>query len=207
MRPSDADFNFLNGGEPHSLLLDFTTENDDKRKDAHPDGIKYDIWLEGWGHQLTPPEPSELLQLQIQPNRLNVESTKSDSTIKVVMQKINELGVGMVCMPETNLDWRQTKTHEEYKNNLIQYWKYSKTTFASSTIGGMCSTYLPGGTGSTVFGKWNGYCLGSGQDESGMGRWAWHKTRRKGDEIIIFITAYRVPQDSKPAGDINAYTQ
>ena len=71
----------------------------------------------------------------------------------------------------------------------------------------MCRTYLPGGAGSTVFGKWNGYCLGSGQDESGMGRWAWQKTRRKGDEITTFITAYRVPQDSKPPGDINAYMQ
>ena len=153
--------------------------------------MKYDIWPEGWGHQLTPPEPTELLQLQIQPNGLNVESKLSDSKIKVAMQRISELGAGMACMPETNLDWGQSKTHDEYKKHLFPHWKFSKTTFTSSKIGGMSSTYLPGGAGSTVFGKWNGYCLGSGQDKSGMGRWAWQKMRRKGDEIITFITAYR----------------
>ena len=110
-------------------------------------------------------------------------------------------------MPETNLDWGQSKTHDEYKKHLFPHWKFSKTTFTSSKIGGMSSTYLPGGAGSTVFGKWNGYCLGSGQDKSGMGRWAWQKMRRNGDQVITFITAYRVSQDSKPPGDINAYMQ
>ena len=31
--------------------------------------------------------------------------------------------------------------------------------------------------------------------------------RRRENEIVIFITAYRVPQDSIPPGDINAYMQ
>ena len=109
MGPPGAVFNFLNSREPHSLLPEVTKEIDAKRTETHPDGITYDIWSEGWGHQLTPPGLSELLQLQIQPNELSVESKLSESKIKVAMQRISELGAGMVCMTETNLDLEQSK--------------------------------------------------------------------------------------------------
>ena len=122
-----------------------------------------------------------------------MDNNISDIKIKTALQKMKELGVGQINMPETNLDWKIAKVREEYGYRIKTHWGSSRSTFAASKVRAKGERFLPGGVASTVVGKWAARCLDSGQDSSGMGRWTWQRLRGKDNKIIIQITAYRVP--------------
>ena len=98
--------------------------------------------------------------------------------------KMKEMGGGQTCMPETNLDWKIEKVREDFGYRTAPHWKDSRRTFASSKVRARGDKFLPGRAANLAVGKWTGYCLDSGQDSSGMGRWTLQKLRGKEGNII-----------------------
>ena len=165
-----------------------------------------DLWPAGWGHTFRKPKEKELLQIYLQPNGINLDDNIKDIKIKIALQKMKDLGVGLINMPETNLDWKIEKVREQYGYRIKKHWPISRSTFAASKVRAKGERFLPGGAASTVVGKWASRCLDSGQDSTGMGRWTWQRLRGKEGKIITQITAYRVPQETPP-GPTSAYMQ
>ena len=74
-----------------------------KDKIATRKGI-IDHWPGGWGHTFRQPEENEWLLIYLQPNGINLDDNISDIKIKTALQKMKDMRVGQINMPETNLD-------------------------------------------------------------------------------------------------------
>ena len=129
-----------------------------------------DLWPAGWGHTFRQPKENDMLQIYLQPNGVSFDNNIKDMKIKIALQKMKDLGVGLINMPETNLDWKIEKVREQYGYRIKKHWGSSRSTFAASRVRAKGERFLPGGAASTVVGKWVTRCLDSGQDPSRMGR-------------------------------------
>ena len=81
-----------------------------------------DLWPAGWGHTFQQPKENEMLQIYLQPNGINLDDNIKDMKIKTALQKMKDLGVGLINMPETNLDWKIDQVREQYGYRIKNTW-------------------------------------------------------------------------------------
>jgi hypothetical protein len=118
----------------------------------------------------------------------NINGIKDDANWFQIITTMSELNVSIFGFAEINkslnkglgFDWRST---------LRKIFYYSRTSFSESSVS-FDTNYKPGGTMTTITGKWQARISEHGQDPRGLGRWSYQKissTRKS----IIFVTAYR----------------
>jgi hypothetical protein len=131
----------------------------------------------------------------------NINGMKNDNNWFQIITTMQELNITIFGFAKLN----QTLTrsyNSKWKETLRKIFYYSQTNFAKSSIT-LESKYKPGGTMTTVTGKWQSRVSEQGQDSQGLGRWNYQKISSKKNSIVI-ITAY---QPCKSAGPSTTWMQ
>jgi hypothetical protein len=118
----------------------------------------------------------------------NINGLKDKTNWFQILLTMKELQVDIFGFAETN---QQMNRGGKYKwTDLIRrHYYYSRTVHSESKVI-TDMNYKPGGTISTITGKWQARVTELGQDSRGLGRWTFIKISSKKRSIII-ITAYR----------------
>jgi len=156
-----------------------------------------------WGHIMEPIDPKETLRLLLQnPNGIQPHFSYSDFLFSLHVSE--NVGVGILSMPETNMNWQPhhiSATKKCFKKN----WEHSCIQCSQSEEE-FENTYKPGGTLTAVMGTWTSRVIEKGIDPYGMGRWSYIVLRGKKEQKIYIVTVYRVC-DKKESGSKTAYRQ
>jgi len=111
------------------------------------------------------------------------------------MGRCQTLGVGALCVAESNLNWGNPKVQGKFHGMLQKIWRHTKTS-KSYTKDGFTSENQPGGTVTMVCNNWTSRVIEEGVDPFGLGHWWYIVLRGKGSIKILLITAYRVCQQT-----------
>jgi hypothetical protein len=90
---------------------------------------------------------------------------------------------------ETNIDWN-AQSRQIVRHHCQRFFKNTLLATSSSTNHGS-SDFQPGGTLTTVNGKWTGRSTAQISDSSGMGRWSGYSLQKSDSTAVHIITAYR----------------
>jgi hypothetical protein len=101
------------------------------------------------------------------------------------------LGVGALCLPETNTNWTLLSSQSQLARITRPIWKNSSTQ-TSHINENFESIYEPGGTLTMICENWASRIVEKGSDPFGLGRWSYFILQRKGDIRIAIVTAYQV---------------
>jgi len=157
-----------------------------------------------WGHVPEQIDTSATFRVILQnPNGIRPSVTEHEFLFSLHIS--HEIGVGALCLAETNLNWHHSQHKFALKRCLHRNWQSSKfqTSVPDETFLG---NYQPGGTATIVVDRWTFRVIASGMDPFGLGRWSYITLRGKSDINICIITAYRVCND-RYTGPKTAYQQ
>ena len=146
-QPTLYDFNFL---KPHGKP---STEDPDV-----------------WGHIMPSIDPAQTLRILLQnPNGIQPHISYSDFLFGLHMSET--LGIGAICMPETNLNWQPSQISSTRKC-FARTWQHYSIQYSHSDEE-FHSTYKPGGTLTAVTNVWTSRVVEKGVDPYGLGRWSY----------------------------------
>ncbi len=101
------------------------------------------------------------------------------------------MGVGALCLPETNTNWQAKEAYASWKRLLRRTWKHSSCA-SSFTKDNFISVNQPGGTATVLTDSWTSRAIEVGTDPYGMGRWSNVVLRGRKGRKTLLVTAYRV---------------
>jgi hypothetical protein len=126
----------------------------------------------------------------------NINGMKHDDNWFQIITTMHELNVTIFGFAELNKSLTRSY-NSKWKETLRKIFYYSHSNFAKSSIT-LESNYKPGGTMTTVTGKWQSRVSEHGQDPCGLGRWTYQKISSKKKSIVI-ITAYHPCKSQGPS--------
>jgi len=116
-----------------------------------------------------------------------------------------DMDAHVLCIQEPNLHWNDGIRQPIYK--LFQRaFMHAKISTSHSTYPND-GTHQPGGTFIATLGCYAARVVSTGTDNSGMGRWSYHKIIGHNNTRYLIITAYRVGSQRPLIGTNTAYTQ
>ncbi len=146
-----------------------------------------------FGHLPQEIDTSRTLRIVLQnPNGIRPSVTEPDFMFSLHL--CHQIGVGAICLAETNLNWNHSQHSTALRHCLHRNWSSSKYQFSipeEKFIG----NYQPGGTLTIVTDRWTSKVITTGSDPYGLGRWSYIILKGKADVHICIITAYRVCND------------
>jgi len=146
-----------------------------------------------WGHYPVVINEKETSRILLNnPHGLKLGQDIQSTTYS--LQVTETLGVGVLGIAETNVNWDHKGTHFKVQRVLRSIWEniaittsYSRDQFKSEV--------QPGGTMTLVTNDWTSRIVERGTDPFGLGRWTYFSLRDKGKIKIMIVTAYRVSQE------------
>jgi hypothetical protein len=146
-----------------------------------------------WGHYPVVINEKETLRILLNnPHGLKLGQDIQSTTYS--LQVTEALGVGVLCIAETNVNWDHNGTHSKVQRVMRSVWEniaittsYIKDQFKSEV--------QPGRTMTLVTNDWNSRIIERGTDPFGLGRWTYFSLRGKGKIKVMIVTAYRVSQE------------
>jgi hypothetical protein len=149
---------------------------------------------EVWGHFPEVIDDRATLHLLFA-NPKGLKLTNDIMETEYSMGRCRSLGVGVLCLAESNLNWDHPLATGKFHGLLRKIWKHSKVS-KSFTKDHFQSPNQPGGTATMVYNHWTSWVIESGEDPFGLGRWSYQVLRGKGGTKILIVTAYRVCKQS-----------
>jgi len=143
-----------------------------------------------WGHFPDSIDDTDTLRILF----ANPKGIKLSSDIletEYSLGRCQSLGVGALCVAETNINWDKHHALSKFYGMLRKAWKHSKVS-KSFTKDDFLSENQPGGTATMVYNKWTSRVIESEEDPFGLGRWSSLTIRGRGNIRILLVTAYRV---------------
>jgi len=137
------------------------------------------------------------------PNGIKPSVTEPDFMFSLHL--CHEVGVGAICLAETNVNWHHYQHSAALHRCLHRNWSSSRfqTSVPEEKFLG---NYQPGGTTTVITDRWTSRVTKSGADPFGLGRWSYMVLGGKSNINICIITAYKVCND-KSTGPKTAYQQ
>jgi hypothetical protein len=121
--------------------------------------------------------------------------------------RCHSLGVGALCIAESNINWGNLKATTKFHGMLKKLWKHSKTS-KSYTKEDFQTENQPGRTVTMTYNHWTSRVIEDGVDPYGLGRWSYQVLRGKGGIKLLIVTACRVcKQTVRSAGHKTAIAQ
>jgi hypothetical protein len=156
-----------------------------------------------WGHVMEPISPKETIRILLQnPNGIQPHFSYSDFLFGLHM--CETIGVGVLCMPETNLDWQPSQVAAAVKC-FKKTWMHSAIQVSHGEEQ-FQNSYKPGGTFTAAMGSWTSRVVEHGVDPYGLGWWSYLALQGKRAARIYLITVYRVC-NNKDSGPKTTYRQ
>jgi hypothetical protein len=118
----------------------------------------------------------------------NINGMKDITNWFQILTTMKELSADIFGFAETN---QQMDRGEKFKwmEMTRKHFYYSRAMYSESKIQ-FKQSYKPGGTFTTITGKWQSRVSDQGQDPRGLGRWSYIQISSKRKSMII-VTAYR----------------
>jgi Reverse transcriptase (RNA-dependent DNA polymerase) len=159
-----------------------------------------------WGDSLPKPQKNTFRVYFQNINGLHLQ--RPNNNLLFNLESMQQMEVGLFGWAETNTNWLNPATQSLFRQSANKILNTTKITFSTSSIP-TTSKYKPGGTCTTLVGKWGGRATQeAGADPTGMGRWSYITLQGKNTTSITIITAYRVSQKSMPQrGEGTAFHQ
>jgi hypothetical protein len=125
----------------------------------------------------------------------NINGIKDDSNWNQIIHTMKELDIDIFGFAETNKSM-DNFSKQRWISTIQKQYYLSRSVTSESNIK-TDNDYKPGGTITTVTGKWQARISEMGQDKKGLGRWSYIKISSRKANLII-ITAYRPCKASGP---------
>ncbi len=151
---------------------------------------KYTQTDEIWGHSPEEIDTSPIFRVLLQ-NPNGLKFSEGDDLARFNLIEARNLGVGALCLPETNTNWTLLSSIAQLGRITRPIWNNSSTQ-TSQINDGFDGIYQPGGTLTMICENWASRIIEKGSDPFGLGRWSYFVLQRKGDVRIAIITAYQV---------------
>jgi hypothetical protein len=119
----------------------------------------------------------------------NINGMKDEKNWYQIIATMKDLNVDIFGFAEINRSLHRGYNKNIWHETIRKIFYYSKTTHSESNIQ-FDSQYKPGGTITTITGKWQSRVTAQGQDSKGLGRWSYMRISSKKSSLII-ATAYR----------------
>jgi hypothetical protein len=111
-----------------------------------------------------------------------------------------------LILQETNTDFKRIQSMNILQQTMKIYHHTHTTTISNSTVLAKNNNWLPGGTLSSILGRWTGAKITSGNDYP-LGRWSWKSLKGRDNKIITLINVYRVNPGHSNLGEYTNYKQ
>jgi hypothetical protein len=118
----------------------------------------------------------------------NINGIKDSTNWFQIITTMKELNANIFGFTEINQTMAGGELHK-WTDIIKKHFYYSRTNFSESNVKTE-SKYKPGGTMTTVTGKWQSRIAEKGQDPKGMGRWNFLRLASRKASLVI-VTAYR----------------
>jgi hypothetical protein len=125
----------------------------------------------------------------------NINGIKDETNWTQIIHTMKDLNIDIVGFAEINKSMSEF-SKQRWKGIIQKQFYLSRFTHSESSIK-FDSEYKPGGTLTTVMGKWQARISEMGQDKCKLGRWSYVKLSSKKSNLII-ITAYRPCKSNGP---------
>jgi hypothetical protein len=156
--------------------------------------IKQHQTADAWGHSAIQIDPDTIFRILLQNPRglkLGTESLNTQYSLSLCQ----DLGVGAICLPESNVNWGHKQAHGILHRILRKTWRHSAHS-TSHTEENFIALSQAGGTITMVTNKWTSRVIEKGHDPFGLGRWSYIVIRGAQGRRILLVTAYRVCRQS-----------
>jgi exonuclease III len=109
-----------------------------------------------------------------------------------LFRAIQELEIKLLCMQEVGCNWTHIPRSKAFQQRLNDtFGPHDTRSCFRHNIHDLTGTRLQwGGTGILCKGKLKHYAMGSGGDQTGLGRWTWARTRGKGGMVLRVVSVY-----------------
>jgi hypothetical protein len=157
-----------------------------------------------YGDSIDHPKEETTVQLYFQ-NIRGIANAQMWQNCESAAMRLKAMKVDICGFAETNIDWQYRNIDNVttiFRNKLNQQMAVTTSSSTETTR----SNRLPGGTLTSIGGKWTGRIMEKINDPSGMGRWSGYKLRCASNTWINILTAYR-PTKGSCAGDQSCYQQ
>jgi hypothetical protein len=159
---------------------------------------------ETWGHSPEIIDTTSIFRVLLQ-NPRGLKFSEGDDLAQFSFIEARNLGVGTLCLPETNTNWTLLSSQSQLARITRPIWKNSSTQ-TSHINENFESIYQPGGTLTMICENWASRIVEKGSDPFGLGRWSYFILQRKGDIRIAIVTAYQVCSASLSSLGPTTYT-
>jgi hypothetical protein len=150
-------------------------------------------------------DSSKIFRVLLQ-NPNGIRPHEKDQEFHYNLSRCSALGIGVLSVVETKLDWSSSAAHSLQKW-FKQSWQFSSISF-SQAAERFTSYFQPGGSLTAIVDRWTPRVLCKGQDPHGLGRWSYVTLQGKSSTKITIVAAYRVSQKTaSSAGPKTAYMQ
>merc|ERR1712115_164700 len=156
----------------------------------------------------------------------NLPDSKQEHIFRIVSGNVNGLSIDIPSQPklheiltnskmmqadallfqETNTDFKKIEAMNIFQQTMKFYHQNHATTISNTTVHAKNKNWLPGGTLTSVLGRWTGAKITSGNDHP-LGRWSWISLKGRGNKIITLINVYRVNPGHTNLGEYTNYKQ
>jgi hypothetical protein len=125
----------------------------------------------------------------------NINGMKDSNNWNQIITSMREMNIDIFGFAELNKSLERGYSNEWVQTIRKSYY-YSRSIYSESNL--LFETpYKPGGTMTTVTGKWQSRVTEMGQDDKGLGRWSYVRLRSKKTTLMI-MTAYRPVMSQGP---------
>ena len=146
------------------------------------------------GDKLTKIDPNNTRLFYININ--GIDTGNGDHSLLQLCQNLQEVGVDVISLTETNVHWQRPHATSNFKRILQETWPKDKigTCTSESNISSN-SDYKPGGTAMISLNKVTSVTINKGEDPSGLGRWKFITLLGENNRRTSIFNMYR-PCDS-----------
>jgi Endonuclease/Exonuclease/phosphatase family len=120
---------------------------------------------------------------------------------KVIEEAIRALGADVICLTETDVNWNKVTIHNRLHERFLGWWQRLSLNiahYAALPPKQMQSTsaHQYGGVALCSVNDGAARVISSGQDATGLGRWAWTRYQGKDSNSLHVLTASLQPTHS-----------
>jgi hypothetical protein len=125
---------------------------------------------EVWGHYPENSDDTKILRI-IFSNPRGLKLSTDLLETEYSFGRCQALGVGALCIAESNLNWGNASVKKKFHGTLRKIWKHIKTS-TSHTNENFFLEKQPGGTATMLCNHWTSRAVEKGADPFGLGRWS-----------------------------------
>ena len=110
-----------------------------------------------------------------------------------VCRRVLQTELDIVLLQETGVNWSVLPKSRQWKERTKEYFEPGqlKARFGCNTNDETHEAKQWGGTGVLSHGKLSFYSLGTGVDNTQLGRWTWARYRGKGGTVLRVVSIYQ----------------